>query len=209
MNSLSEEFHAMLQGIRLDREAELVDIPGILLGTCDDGYPMYWALSSKSKHKIVVSDSSRGRSKLMANMFDHVGSGVTVRFVTSSEVLLNAAILAEERSYGRRLGNYEVLFVENGRGLLNASPNVVSNADWLIENGPQQGVLLVLGFDTDVAIDYQKHPWFSKSVTIYGKMTASDFQRLAGIKEPVRMDQLNPLNEFILKSEGGFMVFRV
>jgi len=123
----------------------------------------------------------------------------------ASDWILHLALLAEERSFGRRLGANTLVFLDEADFLEGVDANVRSNFIWLCQYGPQFGIRPVVSLSSEAALEMPEVIQHIRT-RIFGRMSNSNAFHLSSFSG-LETEDFDAEREFIVRSENSWIPF--
>ena len=162
--------------------------------------------ASQFKYSVIYSDEGAWKSFLedpqnTQHLLAKIGSSHT----KAGDWILQLALLAEERSFGRRLGANTLLILDEADFLQNADANVRNNFVWLCQYGPQFGIRPLISLSSEAALEMPELIQHIRT-RIYGRMpnrAAFHLSAFSGLDT----EDFEEDRQFIVRSENNWIHF--
>jgi hypothetical protein len=166
------------------------------------------AANASVEFKFTVIYSDEGVWKPMLNdqkLGGYILAKIPANHEKATDWILQLALLAEERSFGKRLGANIMLILDEAEFLQTADANIRSNFVWLCQYGPQFGIRPVISLSSEAALDMPELIQHIRT-RIYGRMpnrAAFHLSSFSGLET----ENFEEDRQYIVRSENSWIHF--
>lgn len=162
--------------------------------------------SSQFKFSVVFSDLQPWQDFLENREHNsHLMAKMSADSPKATDWILQLALLAEDRSFGRRLGASILLILDEAEFLQNADNNVRSNFVWLCQYGPQFGVRPVISLSAEAALEMPEIIQHIRT-RIYGRMPNQASFHLSSFSG-LNTEEFETDQQYVVRSQNNWIHF--
>ena len=162
--------------------------------------------ASEFKFSVIYSEEDAWKDFLAdPQNSNHLLAKIGSSHNKACDWILQLALLAEERSFGRRLGANNLFILDEADFLQTADANVRSNFVWLCQYGPQFGIRPVISLSSEAALEMPELIQHIRT-RIYGRMpnrAAFHLSSFSGLDT----EDFEEDRQFIVRSENSWIHF--
>lgn len=158
------------------------------------------------KFTVIYSNEDLWSKKLEeANNRGYLMAKTRATSSKATDWILQLALLAEDRSFGRRQGANLLVILDEADFLLDADNNVRSNFLWLCQNGPHFGIHPLISVSSEVALEMSDILNHIRT-RIYGRMPNSSSFQLSGFSG-LESESFEEGRQYIVRNENLWIPF--
>jgi len=162
--------------------------------------------SSEFKFTVIYSNELNWKPLLEnASLGSYLLAKIPASHEKATDWILQLALLAEERSFGRRLGANILVFMDEADFLRTADANVRSNFVWLCQYGPQFGIRPVISLSSEAALEMPELIQHIRT-RIYGRMPNRSAFHLSSFSG-LDTEDFEEDRQYIVRSENSWIHF--
>lgn len=162
--------------------------------------------SSQFKFSVVFSDLESWQDFLDdRNHSSHLMARMSADSPKATDWILQLALLAEDRSFGRRLGASILVVLDEADFLQTSDNNVRSNFVWLCQYGPQFGVRPVISLSAEAALEMPEIIQHIRT-RIYGRMPDQASFHLSSFSG-LNTEEFEADRQYVVRSQNNWIQF--
>ena len=162
--------------------------------------------ASDFKISVIYSNENHWGKKLDdANARGYLMAKTSATSSKATDWILQLALLAEDRSFGRRQGANLLVILDEADFLLDADNNVRSNFLWLCQNGPHFGIHPLISVSSEIALEMPEILNHIRT-RIYGRMPNRSAFHLSGFSG-LESENFEEGRQYVVRNENLWIPF--
>jgi len=162
--------------------------------------------ASDFKVSVIYSHENHWTKKLDdANARGYLMAKTSATSSKATDWILQLALLAEDRSFGRRQGANLLVILDEADFLLDADNNVRSNFLWLCQNGPHFGIHPLISVSSEIALEMPEILNHIRT-RIYGRMPNRSAFHLSGFSG-LESENFEEGRQYVVRNENLWIPF--